>query len=266
MGGNRSHAQYGNWVSIPLIVKVSVASLVCCASAILLSLFPLGAVGSVLRSVSFLMAALCLAAVGYFLTARRMFADDGGGIQEKILELLISFVEWDGKGRALDIGCGSGALTVKLAKRYREALITGIDYWGANWGYSRQLCQDNALAEGVSENTSFQRASASELPFPDETFDLVVSNLTFHEVKGGQGKPALVGEALRVLKKGGAFVLQDLFLISRYYGRIDDLVGTLREAGVQQVSFIDTSKSSFIPRALRLPFMVGTMGIIYGVK
>jgi len=35
---------------------------------------------------------------------------------------------------------------------------------------------------------------------------------------------------------------------------------------IKDVKFIDTNKSTFIPKALRLPFMVGKIGIIYGEK
>jgi hypothetical protein len=69
-----------------------------------------------------------------------------------------------------------------------------------------------------------------------------------------------------VVKKGGRFVFQDLFLLERYFGRIDDLVASLKASGLQEVAFVDTSKSAFIPGALKLPFMVGTLGILYGVK
>ena len=54
---------------------------------------------------------------------------------------------------------------------------------------------------------TFQKASASKLPFADESFDVVVSNLTFHEVKDVKDKREVVREALRVVKKGGIFVL-----------------------------------------------------------
>lgn len=56
------------------------------------------------------------------------------------------------------------------------------------------------------------------------------------------------------------------FWIERDYGRIDDLLANIKEWGIQEVHFIDTSKSAFIPMTLRPPFMVGTIGIIYGVK
>jgi hypothetical protein len=51
-----------------------------------------------------------------------------------------------------------------------------------------------------------------------------------------------------------------------HFGDIDDLVAMIRSWGIKEVAFADTSDSEFIPRALRLPFMVGRIGIIYGKK
>jgi precorrin-6B methylase 2 len=51
-------------------------------------------------------------------------------VQEKIWELVLSNLEWNGQGQALDIGCGNASLTIKLAHKYLRAQIVGIDYWG----------------------------------------------------------------------------------------------------------------------------------------
>jgi ubiquinone/menaquinone biosynthesis C-methylase UbiE len=120
--------------------------------------------------------------------------------------------------------------------------------------------------KGVNERVAFQKASASALPFEDEYFDAVVSNLTFHEVSDVADKREVIREALRVIKKGGKFAFQDLFLENRTYGDIDDLLKTIRSWGIESVEFLDTSHSDFIPKALRLSFMVGTTGILYGKK
>jgi len=50
------------------------------------------------------------------------------------------------------------------------------------------------------------------------------------------------------------------------YGEIDDLLATIRSWGVNEVKFVNTSTADFIPGLLKLPFMVGSIGIIYGTK
>lgn len=58
-------------------------------------------------------------------------------------------MNWDGKGKILDIGTGSGSLIIKLAKNFPKSFLTGIDYWGGNWEYSKAKCQQNAEIEGA---------------------------------------------------------------------------------------------------------------------
>jgi len=55
-----------------------------------------------------------------------------------------------------------------------------------------------------------------------------------------------------------------MFLWKRVYGEVDDLLETIKGWGIEKVEFVDTSDSDFIPRTLKLPFMLGTVGILYG--
>jgi SAM-dependent methyltransferase len=247
-------ADYGNWVSLKLVVVPAVLGLVFGGMSFL---FP------ALGVVALIFLACCL----YLAYARYLFSPRGGNIQARVQDLLLdSLVEWDGVGQVLDIGCGNGPLTIQIAKRYPQAEVVGIDLWGNAWEYSKSVCDKNAEIEGVGERVAFERANASSLPFDDEAFDLVVSNLVFHNVRDVRDKKELIKEALRVVKKGGQFAFQDLFLWKLVYGEVDDLIETMRTWGIETVEFVDTSDSHFIPRALKLPFMLGTVGILYGRK
>jgi ubiquinone/menaquinone biosynthesis C-methylase UbiE len=104
------------------------------------------------------------------------------------------------------------------------------------------------------------------LPFGDGHFDAVVSNFVFHEVSDAKDKRELIREALRVVRKGGAFAFQDEFLIKQFWGNPDDLVAVVRNWGTSKVEFVQTRDADFIPRALRLPFILGTMAIVAGEK
>ena len=57
-----------------------------------------------------------------------------------------------------------------------------------------------------------------------------------------------------------------LFLLRPVYGDIDALVATIKSWGVAEVEFVETRNAPFIPAALKLPFMVGRIGIIKGKK
>ena len=250
---SESEPDYGNWVGkrlvyFPVIVGILLA-------------------GLTFWSYLLIIAALILIGIGgYFAYARYLFSTQGRNVQGAIWNTVLEHLDWNGQGNALDIGCGNGALTIKLAKKYPSAKVTGIDQWGKQWEYAKATCERNASIEGVSNQTTFRQASAASLPFPDESFDTVVSNLTFHEVREVRDKRQLVQEALRVLKKDGVFAFQDLFLIRQAFGDVNDLVKSIRSWGVGSVEFVDTSKVSYIPAALKLPFMVGTIGLFKGRK
>jgi len=244
---------YGNWVPTKIIYT----------SAVLSAVF----LGLSLLHVAFIIGAMpFLAALAYFAYARYAFSPRGGDIQAKLWELVLDRLDWSGQGKALDIGCGNGPLTIALAQRHPEAHVTGIDTWGKAWDYSQALCERNAEAAGIAERTSFQQASASALPFEDGFFEAAVSNFVFHEVRDVEDKREVAREALRVVRKGGRFAFQDMFLAKGLYGEVDDLLETIRRWGVAEVELVDTSGSDFVPAALKLPFMVGKAGIICGRK
>ena len=175
-------------------------------------------------------------------------------------------MDWNGKGEALDIGCGNGVLAIKLAQKYPKAHVLGIDYWGKRWEYSKISCERNAKIEDVSEQVKFQKASATSLPFDDAYFDAAVRNFVFHEVSDVKDKREVIREALRVVKKGGKFAFQDEFLVRKIYGNPDDLFAAIRSWGISKVEFVKTCDAQFIPRALKLPLFLGTIAIIAGEK
>ena len=259
---------YGNWVSDKRIRSTFIAcalfALPAAASFVLTPVW--GSIMLIPGVFLSLISALMLAAGIYFITTQKIFSPEGGDVQNRITQLVADKIEWDGQGSALDIGCGSGALSILLAKKYESAHITGADYWCGSWEYSMEKCRTNAQIEGVGGRMEFIRASASKLPFGDETFDLAVSNLVFHEVKDVPDKRECVKEALRVLKKGGQFVFQDLFELKPYFGTTDELISLIKSWGIREVNYQRTSDAPFIPKALKLSFMAGTLGIVWGVK
>lgn len=245
--------EYSNWVPKRLIYMSAFVGLVFSGLALVFWVFAVPA-------------GLFFFVSTYFVYARHQFSFQGGKVQDRVWTLVLSNLDWNGEGKALDIGCGNGALTVKLAKKHPKAQVKGIDYWGKRWEYSKSMCERNAEIEGVSERVTFQKASAVALPFEDCYFDAAVSNFVFHEVSDAKDKRELIREALRVVKKGGKFSFQDEFLVKQFFGDIDDLVETIKSWGITKVEFVQTRDADFIPQALKLPFMLGSIGLIRGEK
>jgi SAM-dependent methyltransferase len=262
-----SGPEYGNWVSTRFVVVPAIVAAVLVVLAVGLHVVgPHGVVLHWLDGVALAAAVLVALVAAYFAYARHLLAVGNGAVQARVQGLVLDHLPWDGQGEALDIGCGNGPLTVALARRFPQAVVTGVDFWGESWEYSQSVCETNAACEGVAERVSFVKAGAAALPFVDGGFAAVVSNLCFHEVRDARDKREVLREALRVLEPGGTFAFQDLFRSKGAYGEIDDLLAAVRSWGVGQVEFLDTGRAEFIPQALRLPFMVGAMGLLYGRK
>ena len=115
---------------------------------------------------------------------RRQYAFGGGGIMEQVHRVVLSHLDYDGQEKILEVGCGSGALIIRAALTWSKAKVIGIDYWGAVYTYSKALCEKNAVSEGVASRCVFQHGDAKQLDFPDESFDVVISNYVYHNVMG----------------------------------------------------------------------------------
>ena len=253
--------RYKNWLPAKLVAAVLAGALA------LLLLARLVVEKSAIAGMALMLLSFAALFLGLYLL-RAHTALGPGGVQGRVLDDVLRHLDkagWNGRGRALDIGCGSGALAVKLAGAYPHALVTGVDRWGGSWGYSQKLCEDNARAEGVAARVSFRQGDAAKLPFVDGAFDAVASNFVFHEVRAQPDKQALVLEALRVLRPGGVFALQDAFFDRRVYGDVQAFVDALRPH-VSDIHFADTRKSASIPGFLNTRMGLGNMGLIWGRK
>ncbi len=176
----------------------------------------------------------------------RAFSYDGKRqMSRQIIDGVAEYVKLPEGGRCLDVGCGSGALAIAVAKRNQQGTVAGIDRWGAEYAsFSKKLCEDNALAEGVAERTSFSQGNALKLDFPDGIFDAVTSNYVYHNIPS-RDRQAILLETLRVLKKGGTFAIHDIFSKEKY-GDMQSFVKKLKDLGYEHAELIPTDNGRFM--------------------
>ena len=254
---------YGNWISGPMMKTFCMITAGLYAVSALLYLILDGR--TAYYYIALILAVFATCATLYMFYCRRVFSFEGGGLMRRIHAYLLDQLPWDGLGRVLDVGCGSGALSIATAKRFPLAEVQGIDYWPPMWNYGQKQCETNAAVEGVAERCAFQHGDAAKLDFPDNHFDAVVSNFVFHEVRTQKDKFMLVEEALRVLKKGGAFALHDTYGNKDMYGSMDEFVACLKQHGIADVSYLPNTERN-IPMPALLRFMLRGVGMLYGTK
>ncbi len=110
----------------------------------------------------------------------------------------------------LDIGCGTGRTAIKIAKSLpKGGHLNGIDIYNVNAisGNSLETVNRNAELEGVSDKTTFQYGSATEIPFEDNKFHIVNLSSVLHEVHDYEDKKRAMKEIHRVLKPKGFLLI-----------------------------------------------------------
>ena len=163
---------------------------------------------------------------------------------ERVHQTILSHMDYDGKGTLLDVGCGSGALSIRAALTWQETKVVGIDYWAPVYNYSQALCEKNAVSEGAGDRCTFCRGDANKLDFPDGSFDAVVSNYVYHNITGAD-KQQLLLETLRVLKKGGVFALNDE-MKPGMYGDMEAFAQKLRIWDMRKYALLTLPKSIWL--------------------
>jgi ubiquinone/menaquinone biosynthesis C-methylase UbiE len=121
---------------------------------------------------------------------------------ESAHQKLAEQAELESAERVLEIGCGTGNLAL-LVKRSRPTVeVVGLD------PDPKALARAGGKARRAGLTLKLDRGFADELPYPDGSFDRVLSSLMFHHLDAGL-RVASLREAVRVLRPGGSLHLMD---------------------------------------------------------
>jgi len=152
----------------------------------------------------------------------------------------------------LEIGCGTGSVVVAIKRSQPEAEVTGLDPDPKALERARKKAQRN------SASIHFDQGFAGELPYPDHSFDRVISSFMFHHLDDPE-KEKTLREVRRVLKPGGSFHMVDFdpsesggLLTRLFHGHerlkdnsADRILGLFREAGFSDAKSTTTGRNLF---------------------
>ncbi len=161
-----------------------------------------------------------VAAYGLFMGSYMTYGSRIGKLRarEKLLGLASALRPWNGSEAVLDVGCGRGLMLVGAARRLKTGQAVGIDLWRAEdqADNSPTAAQANAHIEGVSDRIRIDTGDARQLPYPDGSFDAVLSHWVVHNLPDANDRQRALDEMLRVLRPGGVLVLADIANIGEY--------------------------------------------------
>jgi arsenite methyltransferase len=197
-----------------------------------------GLLGTTAVTAALLMAAAALALGGFVGTADAVMALMGAPLlttlgiyvhttrRGKFLvwaEILDS-LRLRGDERVLDVGCGRGGVLTMIAERLPRGRAVGIDLWTADQsGNSAEAAESNLVAEGVRERCELVTGDMRSMPFPDASFDLIISSLAIHNIGNLAGRSRAIDEIARALAPDGHVAIADLAWTRVYVRRLESL-------------------------------------------
>jgi arsenite methyltransferase len=124
----------------------------------------------------------------------------------------------------LDLGCGRGAVLPAAAKLLPNGRAIGVDIWRPDQtDNSQQNTLHNAQVEGVADRVEARTTDITDLPFDDNSVDVIVSSLVVHNIPSPAARAKAIREAARVLRPGGRLVLADIWATRRHVRQLREL-------------------------------------------
>lgn len=134
----------------------------------------------------------------------------------------------NGDLKVLDSGSGLGFLSYLVCSTFPHARVFGIDSYEDDslFGSSMERVQCNMEKLGYANRVEFVKADLRDLPFGNDTFDLAVTSLVYHNIIENREKA--YSELFRVLKSGGYLFFGDIFFdkdVKKFRDRFDKING-----------------------------------------
>lgn len=133
-------------------------------------------------------------------------------------ERILNVHTWKGDEQVLDVGTGLGLLMIGAAKRLTTGKSYGVDIFNTYdlSDNSMERALQNTELEGVADKTIIIKENILNTGFPDEKFDVIVSNLCLHNIDKSADRDKACREIYRILKYNGKVILSDFKNIASY--------------------------------------------------
>jgi arsenite methyltransferase len=172
-----------------------------------------------------------VAAILFYLGAVMLWSSLVGKM--RVRDRLVAALALSGHERVLDAGCGRGLALIACAKKLTTGRAVGIDLWAAKdlSNNNPEATLANAAAESVAERVDVETGDITKLPFPDASFDAVVSMTVIHNIRSRDLRDRALNELMRVLKPDGRIAIFDLLHTPRYAEVLRNAGMTVRNIG-----------------------------------
>lgn len=162
----------------------------------------------------------------------------------KMREKILGYLSIRGSDTVLDVGCGRGLMLNGVAAKLTTGKAYGIDLWKGQdqSGNCKEAVLKNAKLEGTADKIDVQSADMRKLPFPDETFSVIVSSLAIHNVKPEEERKKALLEIARVAKNGCRVAIMDIGL-----SHIEEYIAVLAQNGFMVEKLLRNQHQIFPP-------------------
>lgn len=139
-----------------------------------------------------------------------------------VMRRLLAERSWRGDEIALDVGSGRGLIAIAAARRAPAGKVHALDIWQEQdlSGNSPAALLSNGRAAGVAARLVIDTGDARQMPYPDATFDVVVSMTALHNIPDAAGRATAVAEIWRVTRPGGQILIFDIRHARRYAAQL----------------------------------------------